>query len=211
MVGVKDMMGVIVMLIVTIVTASADTVMSNDYLTLDIDCKDHRIKLLTQTLDPFSGVVYVQPIRSLRQGNEGPSFCKALGRGQHEISLEVGAGQCGWRRDGRKVQLDLYVQYDAHVQQVVDEKISVECDMATREGRMVKQLYTEEGMSVPVVSEMSYVVGQSMGQVEQGDKDRDNDMNIEHKSEPVNRGRMDNNQGRVVGWPVVAWRMGWGC
>ena len=85
-------MGVIVMLIVTIVTASADTVMSNDYLTLDIDCMDHRIKLLTQTLDPFSGVVYVQPIRSLIQGNEGPSFCKALGRGQHEISLEVGAG-----------------------------------------------------------------------------------------------------------------------
>ena len=45
MTGVKDMMGVIVMLIVTIVTARTDTVMSNDYLTLDIDCKDHRIKL----------------------------------------------------------------------------------------------------------------------------------------------------------------------
>ena len=83
--------------------------------------------------------MYVQPIKSLRQGNEGPSFCKALGQGRHEISLEVGAGQCGWRRDGRKAQLDLYVQYDAHVQQVVDEKISVEFDMATRKGRMVTE------------------------------------------------------------------------
>ena len=106
----KDMMGVIVILILTIVTASADTVLSNDYLTLDIDCKDHRIKLLTQTLDPFSGVVYAQPIRSLRHEKEGPSFCKALGKGRHEISLEFGAGQCGWKRDGQKVQLDLYVQ-----------------------------------------------------------------------------------------------------
>eukprot|EP00090_Calanus_glacialis_P002288 TRINITY_DN11708_c0_g1_i5.p1 TRINITY_DN11708_c0_g1~~TRINITY_DN11708_c0_g1_i5.p1 ORF type:complete len:436 (+),score=115.20 TRINITY_DN11708_c0_g1_i5:86-1309(+) len=174
--------------------------MSNDYLTLDIDCKDHRIKLLTQTLDPFSGVVYVQPIRSLRQGNEGPSFCKALGRGRHEISLEVGAGQCGWRRDGQKVQLDLYVQYDAHVQQVVDEKISVECDMATREGRMVTEVYTEEGMSVPVMSEMSYGVSQSMGKVKKENMGIKNGTKIERKSEPVKRGRMDDNQVRVVGW-----------
>ena len=82
----------------------------------------------------------MQPIRSLRQGHEGPSFCKSIGRGRHEVSLEVGAGQCGWRRDWQKVQLDLYVQYDAHVQQVVDEKISLECDMATREGRMITEL-----------------------------------------------------------------------
>ena len=86
------------------------------------------------------------------------------------------------------------------MQQVVDEKISVECDMATREGRMVTELYTEEGMSVPVMSEMSYVVSQSMGKLEQGEKDRINDTNIERTSEPVKRGRMDDNQVRVVGW-----------
>ena len=54
---------------------------------------------------------------------------------------EAGAGQSGWRRDGEKVRLDLYVQYDAHVQQVLDEKISMRCNMATREGRMVKDSY----------------------------------------------------------------------
>ena len=36
---------VIVILIVTIVTARIDTVHPNDYLTLDIDCKDHMIKV----------------------------------------------------------------------------------------------------------------------------------------------------------------------
>ena len=49
MAGVEDMMVVvvtaIVMLMVTIVTARVDTVEPNDYLTLNIDCKDHRIKV----------------------------------------------------------------------------------------------------------------------------------------------------------------------
>ena len=36
---------VIVISIVTSVTARVDTVHPNDYLTLDIDCKDHKIKV----------------------------------------------------------------------------------------------------------------------------------------------------------------------
>ena len=39
------------------------------------------------------------------------------------MSLEVGAGQCGWKKAGQKVRLELYVQHDAHVQQVMDEQI----------------------------------------------------------------------------------------
>ena len=63
---------------------------------------------------------------------------------------------------------------------------------------MVTELYTEEGMSV--MSEMSYVVGQSMRKLKEGDKDMQKATNIEQKSEAVKRGRMDDNQVRVVGW-----------
>ena len=77
--------------------------------------------------------MYAYSKSSSRKGNGkvGPSFCKSEGRGRHKVSLEVGAGKCGWRREGYKVHLDLYVQYDTHVQQVKDKQISVECDMAT--------------------------------------------------------------------------------
>jgi len=200
--GVQNMLkivaGVFVVFVVTIVTARVDTIQPNDYLTLDIDCKDHRIKIVTQTLDPFSGVIYVQPIKSLRQGYKGPSFCKSIGRGRHEISLEVGSGQCGWKRDGENVRLDLYVQYDAHVQQVVDEKISVECNMATREGRMVTESYEAKDMELEVKSDMSYVVKESMGDTKVDLKKEE--IKIEPISDARKRSRMDDLQVRVVGW-----------
>ena len=43
-------------------------------------------------------------------------------------------GQCGWRREGSRVSLELYMQYDPHVQQVIDERLVLECDMASRIG-----------------------------------------------------------------------------
>ena len=43
-------------------------------------------------------------------------------------------GQCGWRREGGRVSLELYMQYDPHVQQVIDERLVLECDMASRTG-----------------------------------------------------------------------------
>ena len=49
MAGVEDMVimvvTAIVMLMVTIVPARLDTVEANDYLTFNIDCKDHGIKV----------------------------------------------------------------------------------------------------------------------------------------------------------------------
>ena len=97
--------------------------------------------------------MYVHPSSSFRQGNGhlARSFCKSEGRGGHEVRLEIGVGQCGWKKEGQKVTLDLYVQYDALVQQVIDEQMTVECDMVTREGRLVT-LYEGEGMSIPVRS-----------------------------------------------------------
>ena len=64
------------------------------------------------------------------------------------MSLEVGAGQCGWKKAGQKVRLELYVQYDAHVQQVVDEQIDVECDMDRGEGGIVLQAGGDQYSSI---------------------------------------------------------------
>ena len=92
------------------------------------------------------------------------------------------------------------MQYDAHVQQVVDEKISMECNLATREARMVKESYGDDGMSVPVKSDMSFVVKQSMGD---GKQEEDaTTMRTEMEEIPVlpKRGRMEDHQQKVVGW-----------
>ena len=110
-------------------------------------------QVTTQTLDPFSGVLYVQPSSAIRRGEQGPAHCRAEGRGRHEVSLGVRPGQCGWRREGGRVSLELYMQYDPHVQQVmmmmimmivmivmmimmqvIDERLVLECDMASRVG-----------------------------------------------------------------------------
>ena len=83
------------------------------------------------------------------------------------MSLEVGARQCGWKKAGQKVRLELYVQYDAHVQQVVDEQIDVECDMDRGEGGIVSEYYGQEVINIPVQSVQSYGLGQSWASVEE--------------------------------------------
>ena len=54
------------------------------------------------------------------------------------------------------MRLLLYLQYDAHVQQAVDEQLTVECDMRSREGRLVT---LGSRMGVPLTS-TSLLVGQ---------------------------------------------------
>lgn len=137
--------------------ARIDSVSRTDYLTIAVDCRDARIKITTQTLDPFSGVLYVQPSSAIRRGHQGPSHCRVEGRGRHEVSLDISPGQCGWRREGSLVSLNLYMQYDPHVQQVLDEQLTVECDMATRTGSVVDMGVLETGnqvASVPLTASM---------------------------------------------------------
>ena len=112
------------------------------------------------------------------------------------MRLEVGAGQCGWRREGGRVVLNLYVQQDALVQQVVDEEVMVECDMESREGRIVRVEDVEEVIEIQVESVQSFGVGHSWVSVEEEelledivlDKIRDNGVemyliNEDHGSE----------------------------
>ena len=138
-------------MVTVVVTAIVDT-----DLVVDITCKDHLVKITAHTVSPFSGVMYVQPSTSLRQGQVA-SICKQEGRGDTEVSLVVGAGQCGWQREGRIVRLNLYIQYDTIVQQVDDHEVGVECDMDSRKGGIVG----EEVIAVPVQSVHRYGVGQS--------------------------------------------------
>ncbi len=47
-----------------------------------------------------------------------PKGCRVRGGGGHEIGLSVAPGGCGWEKKGEKIYLQVYVQYDAYVQQV---------------------------------------------------------------------------------------------
>merc|ERR1719245_848238 len=91
---------ILLLSLTTSVLGRLDTLTTTDYLSISVDCKDSRIKVLTQTLDPFSGVLYVQPSRLLRRGEQGPSHCRTEGRGRHHLDISVGMGQCGWKRMG---------------------------------------------------------------------------------------------------------------
>merc|ERR1719397_713400 len=116
------------------------------YLSLAITCHDAAIEVTTRTLDPFSGVVYAG---TSSLGGKGSPGCKVEGQGRHSLTIGVKAGNCGWKQDGPKVRLLLYLQYDAHVQQAVDEQLTVECDMRSREGRLVT---LGSRMGVPLTS-----------------------------------------------------------
>ena len=145
------MIGLLLGMVTVVVTAIVDT-----DLVVDITCKDHLVKITAHTVSPFLGVMYVQPSSSLRQGQVS-GICKQEGRGDTEVSLVVGAGQCGWKREGKIVRLNLYIQYDTIVQQADDHEVGVECDMDSREGGIVG----EEVIAIPVKSVQRYGVGQS--------------------------------------------------
>jgi hypothetical protein len=72
-----------------------------------------------RTLDPFTGVLYVErPERLVRGARTVERGCLVRGSGRHDVQLSVPAGQCGWSRAGSLVRLDVYLQYDTYVQQV---------------------------------------------------------------------------------------------
>ena len=71
--------------------------------------------------------------------------------------------------------LNIYMQYDPHVQQVIDEQMVVECDMATRTGDVVDMgvRSTNHVMaSVPLTAVQSFGVGTSMAH-EDDDEDEE--------------------------------------
>jgi len=142
-------------------------VQPTSYLSLAITCHDAAIEVTTQTLDPFSGVIYAG---TSSLGGKGAPGCKVEGRGRHSLTIGVKAGQCGWKRDGPKVRVLLYLQYDAHVQQAVDEQLTVECDMRSREGKLVT---LGNRMGVPLTS-TSLLVGQGFSFSGEGADKEDN-------------------------------------
>ena len=100
------------------------------------------------------------------------------------------------------MRLELYVQHDAHVQQVVDEQIAVECDMGTREGGIV-----QEGINIPVQSVQSYGLGMSWASVEEEELlemeafgETENKAIKEVESNLVKKERMNEDIESVMGW-----------
>ena len=137
---------------------------------------------MTQTLDPFSGVLYVQPSRLLRRGEQGPAHCRTEGRGRHQLEMTVKVGQCGWRQEGERVRLNVYMQYDPHVQQVIDEQLEVECNMASRVGRVVET--SQRGLqhtNIPVSAVQTYGVATSLSH----EKEEQEEQEKEQEEEPA--------------------------
>ena len=91
------------------------------------------------------------------------------------------AGKCGWKRDGPKVRLLLYLQYDAHVQQAVDEQLTVECDMRSREGRLVT---LGSRMGVPLTS-TSLLVQQGFSFTGGEDVEKEDDMYEDYEANSI--------------------------
>ena len=56
-----------------------------------------------------------------------PKGCRVRGGGGHEIGLSVAPGSCGWKKKGEKIFLQVYLQYDAYVQQVNILNCTVRC------------------------------------------------------------------------------------
>merc|ERR1719336_3159483 len=175
-------------LLASLALARLDTLSTSDYLSISVECKDTRIKILTETLDPFSGVLYVQPSRLLRRGEQGPSHCRAEGRGRHHLDITVGMGQCGWKRKGETVRLSVYMQYDPHVQQVIDEQLEVECNMASRLGRVVETSQLDrQHTSIPVTAVQSFGVATTIlsEEEEQEEQEEIRKEEVEREEEPA--------------------------
>ena len=144
------------------------------------------MQVLTQTLDPFSGLLYVQPSRLLRRGEQGPAHCRTEGRGRHQLEMTVRLGQCGWRQEGERVRLNVYMQYDPHVQQVIDEQLEVECNMASRVGRVVetKQMGLQH-TNIPVTAVQSYGVATSLSHEEEEEEQEEEEEEAAPASAPA--------------------------
>merc|ERR550532_2175387 len=165
------------------------------YLSLAISCHDAAIEVTTRTLDPFSGVVYAG---TSSLGGKGSPGCKVEGQGRHSLTIGVKAGKCGWKRDGPKVRLLLYLQYDAHVQQAVDEQLTVECDMRSREGRLVT---LGSRMGVPLTS-TSLLVQQGFSFTGGEDVDKENEVDEDYEANSV----FDTEEERKVENDLGEWR-----
>ena len=145
-------------------------------------------QILAETLDPFSGLLYVQPGQVLRRGQQGPGHCRAEGRGRHQLQVTVGVGQCGWKRKGETVRLSVYMQYDPHVQQVIDEQLEVECNMASRLGRVVETSQLDrQHTSIPVTAVQSFGVATTIlsEEEEQEEQEEIRKEEVEREEEPA--------------------------
>ena len=96
------------------------------------------------------------------------------------------------------MRLLLYLQYDAHVQQAVDEQLTVECDMRSREGRLVT---LGSRMGVPLTS-TSLLVQQGFSFSGEGGAEKEDKVYDDYEANSI----FDAEEEREVKNDVGEWR-----
>ncbi|KAF0310325.1 hypothetical protein FJT64_018661 [Amphibalanus amphitrite] len=74
--------------------------------------------------DPFYGLVYARGF---------PQTCRSHSHGQRRVKLKVNVEDCGVKvvedeNESTHYEMMVYVQYDRHVQQAIDEQVLVRCN-----------------------------------------------------------------------------------
>nr|CAH0103652.1 unnamed protein product [Daphnia galeata] len=136
--------GGLILIIATLFNAAAGTIATTDnviaaqtktpshpFMNVETSCSGDSLLIMASLQEPFFGLIYANGFAT------SPS-CRAEGTGNRLLRLALNASECGIHfiqtEDGsRQLELSLYLQYDYHVQQAVDEKMTTRCRLQTTE------------------------------------------------------------------------------
>jgi len=98
---------------------------THPFINIEANCNDEGVLIMASLKEPFYGILYAD-------GYPDVPACQVEGSGRHLLRLSFNVSDCGLHfmdvEDGARVaDVSIYVQYDEHVQQAVDERITTRC------------------------------------------------------------------------------------
>ncbi|XP_057365003.1 uncharacterized protein LOC130685690 [Daphnia carinata] len=114
---------------------------THPFMNVETSCSGDSLLIMASLQEPFFGLIYANGFATT------PS-CKAEGTGNRLLRLALNASECGIHfsqtEDGsRQLELSLYLQYDVHVQQAVDEKMTTRCRLLASEKSITEAPVTQ--------------------------------------------------------------------
>ncbi|KZS07864.1 Uncharacterized protein APZ42_028203 [Daphnia magna] len=114
---------------------------THPFMNVETSCSGDSLLIVASLQEPFFGLIYANGFATT------PS-CKAEGTGNRLLRLVLNASECGIHfsqtEDGsRQLELSLYLQYDVHVQQAVDEKMTTRCRLQASEKSITESPVTQ--------------------------------------------------------------------
>ncbi|XP_046646453.1 uncharacterized protein LOC124336716 [Daphnia pulicaria] len=119
---------------------------SHPFMNVETSCSGDSLLIMASLQEPFFGLIYANGFAT------SPS-CRAEGTGSRLLRLALNSSECGIHfiqsEDGsRQLELSLYLQYDYHVQQAVDEKMTTRCRLQTSEKSSTESPVTQPPSSL---------------------------------------------------------------